>query len=457
MLSKEDNEVLCRVGPGTPMGNLLRQYWFPAMPSYELPSPDSPPKKLRLLGEDLVAFRDSTGEVGVLAQACPHRGASLFFGRNEEAGLRCVYHGWKYDTTGQCIDMPSEPAESNFKTKIRATAYPARDVNHMVWIYMGPRATPPPFPTFEVLTLPPEQVNEPSIMMEEANWFQNLEGDIDSSHIDYLHSRVRLVAPNEVQDFVRDRAPKLTVMPTEYGAFYSGKRRWDEGKSWHRITQFIFPFHTMIAASNPNSVSLRSFVPLDDHYAMLISQNASLSGPISDEQRARTRDAFSLSGGYVSPTSDPRSRYYTTANKDNDYNRDFEVERTAQFCGIPFAGNLQDRAMTELMCNEDGIEPIYDRSKEHLGTTDSMVITVRRLYIRAARALQEEGRLPANVDNVELDRVRSCSVIIDDNADWIAESQRARNSDAGVPVAYVQDGNTSPSRVHLRPIAPRAG
>jgi phthalate 4,5-dioxygenase oxygenase subunit len=441
MLNKVDNEVLCRVGPGTPMGNLLRQYWFPAMPSYELPSPDSPPKKLRLLGEDLVAFRDSAGAVGVLAQACPHRGASLFFGRNEETGLRCVYHGWKFDVTGQCLDMPSEPAESNFKTKIKATAYPARDVNHMVWIYMGPRETPPPFPTFEVLTLPPEQVNEPSIMMEEANWFQNLEGDIDSSHIDYLHSKIRFDAINSGDvggSFVRDRAPKITVMTTDYGAFYSGQRRWDnEGHSWHRISQYIFPFHTMIAAATPNQVTLRSFVPLDDHYAMLISQNGRLDGPIPADQRARARDAFALAGGYVTPTSDPRSRYFTTANKDNDYKRDFEVERTAQFCGIPAAGNLQDRAMTELMCNEDGIEPIYDRSKEHLGSTDSMVITVRRILIRAAKALQEEGKLPANVDNVELDRVRSCSVIISDDEDWIAQSERARNSDAGVAVAYV--------------------
>src|SRR5437763_305456 len=139
MLSKEENEVLCRVGPGTAMGNLLREYWFPAVPSFELPSPDCPPKKVRLLGEDLVAFRDSRGEIGLVSQACPHRGASLFFGRNEEAGLRCVYHGWKFDVTGQCLDMPSEPAESNFKSKIRATAYPCRERSGIIWTYMGTR------------------------------------------------------------------------------------------------------------------------------------------------------------------------------------------------------------------------------------------------------------------------------------------------------------------------------
>ena len=317
---------------------------------------------------------------------------------------------------------------------------------------MGPRETPPPFPRFEVLTLPPDQVNEPSIMMEEANWFQNLEGDIDSSHIDYLHSRVRVAEAGEGQakSIFRDRAPRLTVQPTDYGAFYSARRKWnDEGDNWHRITQFILPFHTMIAASNENAVSLRSFVPLDDHYGMLISQNGRLDRKITDEERARQRDAFALSGGYVTPTSDPRSRYFTTANKSNDYLRDYELERTSQFCGIAFAGNLQDRAMTELMCNEDGIEPIYDRSKEHLGSTDSMIITVRRMLIRLAEELAQDGKLPANVDNVELDRVRSCSLILKSEADWIAESEAARNSDAGKPVAYVQDGNTSPSRVHV--------
>src|SRR5881628_3505215 len=141
MLSREDNELLCRVGRGTPMGELLRQYWLPCLPSTELPGPDGPPKKVRLLGEDLVAFRDTQGRVGLVAENCPHRGASLFFGRNEDCGLRCVYHGWKFDVTGNCIDMPNEPAESDFKTKIKAVSYPCVERNGIVWTYMGPRKT----------------------------------------------------------------------------------------------------------------------------------------------------------------------------------------------------------------------------------------------------------------------------------------------------------------------------
>ena len=144
MLSKEQNEVLSRVGAGTPMGNLMRQYWLPALLSTELPHEDGPPLRLRLLGEDMIAFRATSGSVGVIQNACPHRGASMFFGRNEEEGLRCVYHGWKFDTTGACVDMPSEPAESNFKSKVRTKAYPTHERNGVVWLYMGARATPPP-------------------------------------------------------------------------------------------------------------------------------------------------------------------------------------------------------------------------------------------------------------------------------------------------------------------------
>jgi len=154
MLTKEDNEILTRVGPGTPMGNLLRRYWLPALLSSEVPAPDSPPIRVRLLGEDLVAFRDTDGNVGLFVQSCPHRGASLFFGRNEECGLRCVYHGWKYDVDGNCVDMPSEPAESNFKSKVRVTAYPTHESGGIVWTYMGPQEKMPGFRDFGSESVP---------------------------------------------------------------------------------------------------------------------------------------------------------------------------------------------------------------------------------------------------------------------------------------------------------------
>src|SRR5438876_9457261 len=187
MLSAQENEYLSRVGRGSPMGDLLREYWLPALQAKEVSGPDSPPLRFRLLNENLIAFRVTSGKIGVVANACPHRGASLFFGRNEEEGLRCVYHGWKFDVTGQCVDMPSEPAESNFKSKIMATAYPAQERSGTIWIYMGTREVPPPLPEINA-NMQPEGKYEIGAYSSECNWFQSLEGDFDTIHVSFLHS-----------------------------------------------------------------------------------------------------------------------------------------------------------------------------------------------------------------------------------------------------------------------------
>src|SRR5437763_9412863 len=187
MLTKEDNELLCRVGPGTPTGEMLRQYWHPVLLSNELPDRDSNPIRVRLLGENLIAFRDSGGRPGVLADHCAHRGASLFFGRNEENGLRCVYHGWKYDISGACVDMPNEPAESSFKQKVHQDAYPCREYGGMVWAYMGPRSVPPELPRLEWAHVADHQ-RSLSPVLRECNWVQALEGEIDTAHLYLLHA-----------------------------------------------------------------------------------------------------------------------------------------------------------------------------------------------------------------------------------------------------------------------------
>src|SRR3954471_9417150 len=198
MLSKQDNEYLCRVGPGTPMGDVFRQYWLPAVRSDELPGPDcppvrlmllgepliafptaarAPPLRLMLLGEPLIAFRTTSGAVGIMQNSCPHRGASMFFGRNEEEGLRCVYHGWKFDIEGNCVDMPSEPAESNFKNKVHARAYKTHERGGIIWAYMGPREVPPPLPDLEanLINTDPERI---LILQRKCNWMQGLEGEL---------------------------------------------------------------------------------------------------------------------------------------------------------------------------------------------------------------------------------------------------------------------------------------
>ena len=449
MLSRADNELLCRVGPGTPMGELMRQYWIPCLPSSEFPEPDGEVKRMMLLGERFVMFRDSAGKIGATAEACPHRGASMYFGRNEECGLRCNYHGWKFDRSGTLVDCPTEQpgsrAEAHFKNTIRIRAYPCHEVNHLIWIYMGTRTTPPPFPEFEINMLPAAHVAPPSVMMEEANWLQNIEGDLDSVHLDHVHRRLSEDAPSPpigMPGFWNHdpNPPRLDVERTEWGAFYTSMRTLPDGRDWHRMNNFVFPFHTTISVG-PVAV-LRSFVPLDDHHAMLIHQSASVEGPITREQGSvgpgegnlLDEDSFASVGGYLPRTIDPRSYFMTVANKRNDYLRDRQLEQESVRLGIPFVMNLQDRAMTELMCAADG-EPVYDRTQEHLGSSDQMVIAVRAQLLDAVKARRDDGTVPPNVDDVSLDHVRSASLVYDPDVDWRTLSADARCSDRGGPIA----------------------
>ena len=434
MLTREENELLTRVGPGTPMGNLIREYWIPALPSNEFPTPDSPAKRMRLLGENLVMFRDSDGNVGCFPESCPHRGASLYFGRSEEGGLRCIYHGWKYNVQGQCLEMPSEPETSNYRDKVHIRNYPCNDVNHMIWVYMGSRETPPPFPAFDVNLIPEENAFPPVIMMEEANWFQNLEGDTDSVHLDWLHARLRAdVGPigrgHMRGTFSPMKNPFVQAKPAEYGAFYTARRRvGDTDRYWHRINQYIFPIFTMVGG-DANSAHLRAHVPVDDTHSMLISLGGYRNRAMTDEERNSRffQDPFYAAGGYVERTSNPLTYFHTVANKDTDYWRDMEVEKTEMMSGVPFVMNLQDRAMTELMANPAG-EPIYDRTREHLGTTDGMCIIVRRQLIRATNAHMEDGTVPPNVDDAELNHVRHACVGLPEDGDWVAASEGQRYS-----------------------------
>ncbi len=435
MLTKADNHILTRVGPGTPMGNLLRRYWMPGFPATELPEADCPPIRLRLLGEDLVAFRDSSGRIGLVSQACPHRGASMFFGRNEEDGLRCVYHGWKFDTEGTCVDMPNEPAESNFKHKIHLNAYPCREANGVVWAYMGP-GEPPELPALEFLSLPAENCYHPEVHFYDCNWVQALEGDIDSSHIDYLHARITkghilesqlFLAPNNI-----DKNPHLEVLTTDYGAVYAAQRRWDNANNqWYRITQYCMPFYTMIAASGGDTVTVGAWVPLDDEHTTLIWMRANLNGPVPEERR-RHSDPYSRIGGYLPRTGDPLSRYRSPAHRGNDYLLDSVKQRTEMFSGIPRDPKTQDQAMTESMGH------IYERTNERLGTSDSMIILVRRLLINAAKTLRDQQAAPPTATNPSLYRVRSCSVVLPPHQNWVDATRDVRRSDAGLPVAFVK-------------------
>src|SRR5690242_6462285 len=260
MLSREDNELLTRVGPGTPMGALLRCFWQPFALSTEVPQPDSDPIRVRLLGEDLVAFRDTNGTVGVLQNNCPHRGASLFFGRNEESGLRCVYHGWKFDVEGTCVDMPNEPAESDFKARVKATAYPAREWGGLVWVYMGPKDRQPELPEYPWCLVPNADKTPIAKWMQDSNYTQGLEGNLDTSHINFLHRSF----DRPINTRLSNSAPmKLVVLQTPFGFVYGAKRQALEDGRYHwRLTTYAYP--TFTAIPGPKLGGCFFVIPRDD-------------------------------------------------------------------------------------------------------------------------------------------------------------------------------------------------
>ena len=421
MLSQIDNELLCRVGPGTPMGELMRQHWLPAIRSDELPSPDCPPVRIKLLGEELIAFRTTSGAIGLVQNACPHRGASLFFGRNEEEGLRCVYHGWKFDVMGARVDMPSEPAESNFKNKVRAKAYPTHERNGIVWAYMGSREIPPPLPQIEPNMLPQDEV-----LLETAhrscNWMQAMEGDIDTSHLSFLHTGAERLEDTRPGSFgyyaLKDKAPRYVVIETDFGTSYGAYRPAEPGFTYWRIAHFLYPCFSMIPTGIlGKQVLARAWVPLDDNNSMLWS----MAGRGGSALVGQNTYVFGHDD-YLPNTTGWLGRSVGRGALSNDYFIDRQLQASGQsFTGI--AGiHEQDQCVTEAM------GPIYQRDHEHLGTSDAMVIRTRRALIRSANALQEHGAVPATVDNPELYLTRSGGVILPNDADWLLATEHLRKA-----------------------------
>jgi len=415
MLTREENELLCRVGAGTPMGELMRQYWLPGLLSRELPGPDSDPRRIMLLGEQLIAFRDTNGRVGLLQNNCPHRGASLFFGRNEESGLRCVYHGWKFDTAGHCIDMPNEPAESDFRTKVSAVAYPTRERGGIVWVYMGTRTGDnlPPLPDLEGNMLPDDKTGI-GIFQRECNWMQALEGDIDTAHVGFLHqgaiSADSVPAGSWAKYALSDRAPRFKVLDIDGGVTYGTFRPADPGNTYWRVAHFLFPFYTMVAAGVLGlKVAVRAWVPIDDNHCFGLSMSK-----LGTQGRQRTSEP---GGNQVDAPLRPDStdwygRFRFQANAKNDFHIDRDKQRGGtSYTGIPSV-SLEDHAVTESM------GPIYDRTSEHLGSSDAMIIRTRRRLMAAAAAVRDRGSIPPGVDQPEAYRLRSGGVVLPDGADW---------------------------------------
>jgi phenylpropionate dioxygenase-like ring-hydroxylating dioxygenase large terminal subunit len=408
MLSREDNELLTRVGPGTPMGETLRRYWIPALLSWELPGPDCAPVRVRLLGEDLVAFRDTQGALGLLDEFCPHRRASLFFGRNEECGLRCVYHGWKFDVTGRCVDMMNEPEESSFAHKIRTTAYPMVEEGGVLWAYLGPPDRQPPRPRFAWTQMPATH-RHVSKVIQESNWLQGLEGGIDTSHAPILHRLLTVDSTRPgfkpTNPFVRGKAPDLVVDLTDYGYQYAGIRPLGEREVHIRTYHYVMPFHQLRPSRTDSgipTVAGHIWVPMDDENTMVFNWEHSTGQPLSDEDRLERR----LGNG---PMDVDQRTFRSHRNRQNSYLLDRQVQRTESFTGIDGI-NVQDRAIQESMGR------IVDRSREHLGPADKAVIQARRLLRQAIETVRDGGT-PRGV-NPSYYALRAAEGVLPREADW---------------------------------------
>jgi phthalate 4,5-dioxygenase oxygenase subunit len=411
MLTAEQNALITQTNRGTPMGDLFRRFWLPVMHPDEVPTPDSPPIRTRLLGEDLVAFRDSNGQVGLVGAFCPHRRGPLFYGRNEDRGLRCVYHGWKFDTEGTCVDMPSEPADSNFKDKVHLKSYPTYEWGGVIWAYMGPAEQQPERPPLMEWGLVPPSSRRVVKNFQECNYLQALEGDIDTAHVSYLHQSFKPDPRNG--GVVRaegrvDKAPKLMVLNHPSGFAYGGRRNVDPGGYYWRVTQFLWPSFAFIPAfSWPKTCTYT--VPVDDHHCFRFSFAYNIEGPLPEDARSwiapgeglgpwsRHWGQFKFADGVMIDT------WLLEQTKDNMYGLDRERQRTESYTGI-VGIPTQDRAMTE------GMGYICDRTGEHLGTTDIAVIAARRGLIDMAVALQN-GSEPYCAAHPEAYRLRALDVL----------------------------------------------
>jgi phenylpropionate dioxygenase-like ring-hydroxylating dioxygenase large terminal subunit len=414
MLSKEENELLCRVGPGAPMGDVFRRYWLPAVRSIDLPAPDCPPVRVRLLGEDLVAFRDSNGRVGLLAEKCSHRRASLFYGRNEECGLRCIYHGWKYDVDGNILDTPAEPAESMIKHHVKHPAYPCHEVNGMVYAYLGPKERMPLIPDLPWFALSAEHVSIGAPVINECNWLQTQEGNIDSTHSPFLHAR-RAVdgayrAGGQTNQPYRTQAnpPNFQIDRTPWGVRAVVRYPAPDGAAFTRTNTFIMPVYTAL----PNGIqvdgrldgfNVNTEVPMDDEHTMRYTITVQRTTPVNREHRSFSPDEILPNGVKV-------------VNRQNDYKIDREKQSSGLvFSGLDWSFPTQDGAAVESM------GPIADREHEHLGQGDSQIASVRRYLADAVREVQNGGDAPGvafDVEDNDFSDLIMVSAVVPAGVDW---------------------------------------
>jgi phthalate 4,5-dioxygenase oxygenase subunit len=401
-LTAAQQEFLTRVGPGTPMGNYFRRYWIPILLAEELAKPDGSQVPVTILGEDLIAFRDSNGDLGLLERYCAHRRASLFFARNEEGGLRCAYHGWKFDKSGSCVDMPSEPEDSRFASKVRIQSYPCVEHGGLIMAYMGPPELKPPLPAYEWLTVP-ETHRYADKRIQQCNYLQVLEGALDSSHVTFLH-RYELDHDETSKGTVGTRMlrdyshPRFDVRPAPWGLAYAAIRDVAPDTEYWRMTPYIAPWYTIVPPFDDRPQAVHSFVPIDDEHTWCISWYYCPSRPINEQEQA-----FYKGGGGIHSKNIPGS-YNPVANESNNYLIDRQAQKERRsFSGVP--GIVEaDMALQESMGR------VTDRTRERLGKSDTAIIQARQLLMHCAENQDSDSELPGLQPEQQL--ARSAALII---------------------------------------------
>jgi phthalate 4,5-dioxygenase len=418
VLTHEDNELLCRVGPGTAMGNLVRRFWIPAASSADVVAGGAP-RRVRLAGQDFVLFRDRLGKPGLLNELCPHRGASLTLARNEECGLRCIYHGWKFDVGGRVLEMPTEPEDTTFKDRVRAKAYPIYEAGGLVWVYIGPPEHEPARMNFDFTGLPDEQIVVIQLQIA-CNFMQPIEGVIDSAHSNFLHADTFKptagIGVSELRNDLiverpsNDTRPKIDIQSTDYGFRYAALRKpivSPETQQYVRVTEFIAPFYGMFPAPRGYG-NTQAFVPIDDTHTMLYFVKYHYDRPIDAEERQ-----LHYAWSNARPGVDVDENYVGKRNRENAWLQDrAAMESEKSFSGIK--GVQQEDSVVQ-----ESMGAIFDRTQEHLGTSDVAVIRMRRLMLDAARRLADAGEAPFAVDRrTDYSDIQTIEKIIPLSENW---------------------------------------
>ncbi len=428
MLTVEANDLVTKVTGDAPMGMYFREFWLPFLFSNEL-EVDGPPERIRLLGEDLIAFRNSEGKVGLIGEHCPHRYASLFYGRNEEGGMACVYHGWKFSPDGTCLDMPSEPEASNFRDKVKQPAYPCEERGGVVWAYMGDQKVLPALPDLEWMDLPADQIVA-SKRIQYTNWLQGLEGEIDQSHLSFTHRRLKYgeglnfsgTLVNQIRQ--SDKHPVFETINTEAGVCIGSGRKAPDGQKYWRISQWLTPSHIMTGPYGPNPMrNWRMWVPVDDVTVLIMGCHFHPNRAIEGSEREKL-----VTNGQVwniSPhlrlhkQGEAFAKWHPKPGLENDFFIDRQIQKTESYSGI-------EEFWAQDAAPQISMGPITPRNLEHLGTSDLGIIAMRKRLLSELKAFEQNKTAPPQVNHPEWYRVRSDAAILASEEPWYKATAERR-------------------------------